>query len=124
MVICPEPGYTKQPYSHEIIGDWVFTPVLTRHVGGDFGRSLDERCVIPFNAKQGVSLFAFGGELVIVVSLLIFALLTRRQAAHATYSLEARGTCVDVGTPILHRRYIGGDCMADLETLGAKMCIA
>ena len=80
MVICPEPGYTKQPYSHEIIGDWVFTPVLTRHVGGDFGRSLDERCVIPFNAKQGVSLFAFGGELVIVVSLLIFALLTRRQA--------------------------------------------
>lgn len=96
MVICPEPGYTKQPYSHEIIGDWVFTPALTRHVGGDFGRSLDERCVIPFNAKQGVSLFAFGGELVIVVSLLIFALLTRRQAKRTPHTLWKRAARVSM----------------------------
>lgn len=90
MTICPEPEYTRQPYSHDDIGDWVFSPVLTRYVGGDFDRSLDERCVIPFNSRQGVSLFAVGGELIIAASLLVFVLLTRWRAKRTSLTFWKR----------------------------------
>jgi len=82
MSICPDPGYTEQPYRHDEIGGWVFSPVRTRTKGGMYYQ-LDDPCMVSFNAKQGVSLFALGGELVIVASLLMFALLTRLRAKHA-----------------------------------------
>ena len=80
MFMCTSTVYTTQPYRNEV-GGWVLSPVRRRLVGGMW-YELDAPCTIPISAQQGFSLFAFGGEVVIIAVLIFLAVLTRWKAKH------------------------------------------
>ena len=80
MFMCTSTVYTTHPYRNEV-GGWVLSPVRRRLVGGMW-YELDAPCTIPISAQQGFSLFAFGGEVVIIAVLIFLAVLTRWKAKH------------------------------------------